>query len=980
MQVEFKAAGPRTREPGPEGDGGAGGIGQVTEKGAPLARMALFAVYGYADKTGGNRAESAAMWNTVKERAGKFRARHRTGTVVLAGDLNAAKWSALDTDRQEAGMWDRESDAALITWIEGNLKVKDSFREAHPRERAHTRNPQGKKALTDAKRRIDQIWVSGQAAGSPHMRAGIPKEPRQGVGSDHRPMITDIGIDCAGMANGTAPLWDPHTVTTLQAKKGVTEEDREEMNRKFQEAMEAGEQGGKGLEARGAAMMTALQEAMDGTIANKVQQQYPKWAATTEYREGWGHKLDAWCKRMNNACCALKKMRTMPDRDKLREALEGAKWPHSDIPTGIQMDKMQDLWEQWDQGYAREEVGQRLVDQAGEIKYHETKEREKRVREKVQAAIKARSDSFDQGDGKGKGKVLSSIFRASREYEELTWARREDGTLATAHEDVERTVRSFFEKWFQSRVSVEERWGTRDNFDNLDTSQMDPRYHEFMRECYLDPMAANKEAGDREGWWEGIRDSITKEELEEAIGRSKSGTAAGPSQVGIGAIKALSGGSKAHVLAFMNACLEENKIPDCMNSALMRLLPKSDKGLADLNAVRPIALMENIIKIYEQIMVGRVLGRLMKHEVLDLGQFGALPKGGVAAPLRIMAEIMEDARRSGQELHMMVADLSKAFDTMEYWSQELSWRTMGMPQDMIDLMVNLDSGSEEGEGATTEVALGKGRKTQPFRHGRGVRQGSVGGPLKWVVFVNFWLQWVKKKMKGKGYVMSSSKSERTLEQVWEKRDGDTGERRGGGQQGTTEGTQTDGEVIGNMFVDDSLWPTRSAGSMEEVARMHETFCDFHKVFIHKKKSEYMTVNGKGVQVRWTPAGKDQTEGAREEGERGGGTNATKVVREERERDGGEDDRAGSSGGIGDTREGKYRRGAGAREGKGGSKAGQQESSGGSTEKGKPNGRKGKEGKQAKTGGTGKQGETPGGRRGGERSGVGEGRTADDRGT
>ena len=86
-------------------------------------------------------------------------------------------------------------------------------------------------------------------------------------------------------------------------------------------------------------------------------------------------------------------------------------------------------------------------------------------------------------------------------------------------------------------------------------------------------MAANKEAGDREGWWEGIRDSIIKEELEEAIGRSKSGTAAGPSQVGIEAIKTLSGGSNPHVLAFMNACLEENKIPDCMNSALMRLLP-----------------------------------------------------------------------------------------------------------------------------------------------------------------------------------------------------------------------------------------------------------------------------------------------------------------------------------------------------------------------------------------------------------------------
>ena len=72
------------------------------------------------------------------------------------------------------------------------------------------------------------------------MYAGIPKEPRHGVGSDHRPMITDIGIDCAGMANGTAPRWDPHTVTTLRSKKGVTEEDREEMNRKFQGSMAPG--------------------------------------------------------------------------------------------------------------------------------------------------------------------------------------------------------------------------------------------------------------------------------------------------------------------------------------------------------------------------------------------------------------------------------------------------------------------------------------------------------------------------------------------------------------------------------------------------------------------------------------------------------------------------------------------------------------------------------------------------------------------
>ena len=40
--------------------------------------------------------------------------------------------------------------------------------------------------------------------------------------------------------------------------------------------------------------------------------------------------------------------------------------------------------------------------------------------------------------------------------------------------------------------------------------------------------------------------------------------------------------------------------------------------------------------------------------------------------------------------------------------------------------------------------------------------------------------------------------------------------------------------------------------MEEVASMHETFCDFHKVFIRKTKPGNMTVNGEGVQVRWRP--------------------------------------------------------------------------------------------------------------------------------
>ena len=70
-----------------------------------------------------------------------------------------------------------------------------------------------------------------------------------------------------------------------------------------------------------------------------------------------------------------------------------------------------------------------------------------------------------------------------------------------------------------------------------------------------------------------------------------------------------------------------------------------------------------------------------------------------------------------------------------------------------------------------------------------------------------------------------------------------------------------GEVITQMFVDDSIWPTKNAAAMQKGIRLTETFCEFHKIFIHKHKSEYITVNAGESQVRWKPQqdSKDSTQ-------------------------------------------------------------------------------------------------------------------------
>ena len=164
-------------------------------------------------------------------------------------------------------------------------------------------------------------------------------------------------------------------------------------------------------------------------------------------------------------------------------------------------------------------------------------------------------------------------------------------------------------------------------------------------------------------------------------------------------------------------------------------------------------------------MVGRVSAVVFDRGLLHKSQYGAVSKSGVQAPLRVFAEMLDDARSSKQDLHVFTTDLSKAFDTVGFWSQELSWRCLGMPEHLVDIMVNLDAGcaawhdehgidAQQAKGATTRMLLGHRAKSDPFRMGRGVRQGSVGGPLKWIVFMNFWLEWVHRECMGEGYVLS----------------------------------------------------------------------------------------------------------------------------------------------------------------------------------------------------------------------------------
>ena len=106
---------------------------------------------------------------------------------------------------------------------------------------------------------------------------------------------------------------------------------------------------------------------------------------------------------------------------------------------------------------------------------------------------------------------------------------------------------------------------------------------------------------------------------------------------------------------------------------------------------------------------------------------------------------------------------------------------------------------------TTESILGN---EGTYANARGVCQGSVEGGMKWVVFMNFWLEYVHIKAKGTGYKTNSSAP----------------------------------ETIGQMFIDDNNWITTNTADMTAMIADCDAFVSFHGLKFNKKKCEYMAVN------------------------------------------------------------------------------------------------------------------------------------------
>lgn len=108
--------------------------------------------------------------------------------------------------------------------------------------------------------------------------------------------------------------------------------------------------------------------------------------------------------------------------------------------------------------------------------------------------------------------------------------------------------------------------------------------------------------------------------------------------------------------------------------------------------VRPISLFEASVKILERILCYRLWKVLLAHNLVDISQFGFIPKGKVDDALLAYLFILDDVHQNKKPFLMGVNDFSKAYDSVLYWTMRLTYRYYRMPPSLINLLMDLDTG------------------------------------------------------------------------------------------------------------------------------------------------------------------------------------------------------------------------------------------------------------------------------------------------